>query len=165
MPVLIPSWQPWREGVGASPAYYLRYGLSPRFATDGSGILAVNGYGMGAGSRSSWCSIHVTVDHGLTWERVDEEVIRQGHTCGALLVGRSAAGLIALTEQCRMGVNCVLVWSISRDGGRSWERLTLPQTLQNNGSAEQVMVGDGTAFFAGQGGIWMLRSGSPTAAP
>lgn len=162
-PVLSPSWQPWREGVGASPAYALRYGLSPQFATDGAGILAVNGYGMGAGSRSSWCSIHVSVDHGVTWEPVDDQVIRQGHPCGSLLVGRSSAGPIALTEQCSMGVECRLVWASSRDGGRSWERLTLPQTLQNNGSTEQAIARDGTAFFAGQGGIWKLGPLSPTA--
>jgi hypothetical protein len=154
------SWAPvhrltgaWPDSSGPSVA------LSPTFATDGVGLLMFNS---GTTPASGTCRVLHTGDGGASWDEVLPPSGRQYEYCGSLALLRAGTQLIGLVRRADSG--SLFNWSVSRDGGLTWEALERP-ALDLEAVTMPAPAAGGAALFrtSSADAIWVFRpGGAPT---
>jgi photosystem II stability/assembly factor-like uncharacterized protein len=148
------TWQPV-----STPAGFGRPGpvlaLSPQFATDGLGYLAIT-YSGGSPSSSN-CALMATTDHGATWEVRLRDTGTGSASCGEVQFVMQDDQVVALRRYFQYSDRVV---DRSEDGGRTWT--SDGPVLDRVGFWPLAQVG-GTEFAVQQGMLWARGSGRPLA--
>ena len=137
--------------------YRATMSLSRDFSSDRWGALNLNWYSLYY--RSAQCSVYRTADGGTTWERMPAPEIAATRLCWEFHGGQIGQQRVLLALQPGAGIGGPAVWWISADDGATWNALDFPEPLQY-GRIGPIVARDGTIFFGGAGGLWMLGAGA-----